>query len=292
VSLSCTTVQWRGLTLASDQSSPFGIRSLMGWDELPDARMDAPVRPQAHGRFDTAVWADERVVTLAGQIVSQDRDALLRELASVMTWASGPSAAEDLVVTRAGRELTGFARLTAFKTPTTLNWSVGEVPFVIEWRCRDPLRYGAPQSVATGFPVLRGGLEYDLYTDGAGADLGYLDYGEASDTGRVLLSNDGTADSWPVFQIEGPVDAAGFDIAVVGTDQRIRFSGPVAEGSSLVIDSASGTAVIDGVADRGGLLTQRDWFPVPAGGSVEVAFLPRGGMSSAELTVVHRPAWW
>lgn len=291
MSLSCTTVQWRGLTLASDQSSPFGIRSLLGWDELPDARMDAPVRPQAHGRFDTAVWADERVITLSGQIVSQDRDALLRELAAVMTWASGPSAAEDLVVTRAGRELTGFARLTAFKTPTTLNWSVGEVPFVIEWRCRDPLRYGAPQSVSTGFPVLRGGLEFPLFTDGT-VDTGYLEFGEASDTGRVVLSNDGTADSWPTFQVEGPVGSAGFDIALVGTDQRVRFSGPVAAGSVLVIDAASGTAVIDGSADRGGLLTQRDWFSVPAGGQVEVAFLPLGTTTSARLTVVHRPAFW
>lgn len=291
MSLSCTTVQWRGVTLASDQSSPFGIRSLLGWDELPDARMDAPVRQQAHGRFDTAVWADERVITLSGQIVSQDRDALLRELAAVMTWASGPSAAEDLVVTRAGRELTGFARLTAFKTPTTLNWSVGEVPFVIEWRCRDPLRYGAPQSVSTGFPVLRGGLEFPLFTDGT-VDTGYLEFGEASDTGRVVLPNDGTADSWPTFQVDGPVSSAGFDIALVGTDQRVRFSGPVAAGSVLVIDAASGTAVIDGNSDRGGLLTQRDWFSVPAGGQVEVAFLPLGTTTSARLTVVHRPAFW
>lgn len=292
MSLSCTTVQWRGLTLASDHSSPFGIRTLLGWDELPDARLDAPVRPQAHGRFDTAVWADERIITLSGQIVSQDRDALLQELQDVMWWPSGLSSAEDLVVTRAGRELTGFARLTAFKTPTTVNWSVGEVPFVIEWRCRDPLRYGPPESVSTLFPTLRGGLEYDLYTDGEGTDLGYLDYGDASDTGLVVLSNDGTADSWPVFQVEGPVDGSGFDIAVVGTDQRIRFSGPVASGSSLVIDSSSGTAVIDGVADRGGQLTQRDWFPVPARGQVEVAFLPLGGTSTARLTVVHRPAFW
>lgn len=292
MSLSCTTVQWRGLTLASDHSSPFGIRTLLGWDELPDARLDAPVRPQAHGRFDTAVWADERVITLSGQIVSQDRDALLQELQGVMGWPSGLSSAEDLVVTRAGRELTGFARLTAFKTPTTVNWSVGEVPFVIEWRCRDPLRYGPPESVSTLFPTLRGGLEYDLYTDGAGTDLGYLDYGEASTSGRVVLSNPGTAATSPVFEISGPVDSSGFEIAVVGGSQRIRFSGPVAAGSALVIDSSSGTAVVDGFSDRGGQLTVRDWFTVPPGGAVEVAFIPLGVNAGGQLTAVHRPAWW
>ena len=292
MSLSCTTVQWRGLTLSSDHSSPFGVRTLLGWDELPETRMDAPVRPQAHGRFDTPVWADERIVTLSGQIVSQGRDALLQTLQSAMTLPVGLSSAEDLIVTRAGRTLSSRARLTAFKTPTTGNWAVGEVPFVIEWRCRDPLRYGEPKSVTTSFPRLRGGLEYDLYTDGAGADLGYLDYGEASDTGRVVVSNGGTADTWPVFQVTGPIDSSGFDIALVGTDQRVRFSGPVASGSALMIDSASGTAVIDGSADRGGLLTQRDWFAVPAGGSVEVAFIPLGVDLGGQLTVVHRPAWW
>lgn len=292
MTLSCTTVQWRGLTLSSDQSSPFGIRRLLGWDELPDARMDAPARPQAHGRFDTAVWADERIVTLSGQIVSQDRDALLQELAGSMTWPSGPGRSEELVVTRAGRTLRAGARLTAFKTPTDADWSMGAVPFAIEWRCRDPLRYGDPRSYPTTFPVPRGGLEYDLYTDGAGTDLGHLEYGEASSTGRVVMENPGTADVWPVFSVDGPIDASGFDIAVVGTDQRVRFSGPVSAGSVLVIDSSSGTAVIDGVADRGGLLTFRDWFPVPAGGSVEIAFIPLGTDLGGQLTAVIRPGFW
>lgn len=287
MSLSCTTVEWRGLTLSSDQSSPFGIRNLAGWDELPDVRVDAPARPQGHGRFDTAVWSDERIVTLSGQIVSQDRDALLQELAGVMTWAAGPGSAEDLVVTRAGRTLTAGARLTAFKTPTDLDWSVGRVPFAIEWRCRDPLRYGEPVSVQTGFPVLRGGLKYPLYST-----TGYLDYGEPSDTGRMTLSNPGTADVWPVFQVDGPIDESGFDIAVVGTEQRIRFAGPVSAGSVLVIDAGSGTAVIDGSADRGGLLAHRDWFSVRAGGSVEIAFIPLGVDLGGQLTAVVRPGFW
>lgn len=291
MTLSCTTVQWRGLTLSSDSSSPFGIRSLLGWDELPDARLDAPERPQAHGRFDTAVWSDERIVTLAGQIVSQDRDALLQQLAAAMTWSAGPGRSEDLVVTRAGRTLTAGARLTAFKTPTDVDWSVGLVPFAVEWRCRDPLRYGDPRSYPTSFPVLRGGLEYDLYTDGT-TDTGFLEFGEASTTGRVVLENPGTADVWPVFQIDGPVDLSGFDIAVVGTDRRIRFAGPVSAGSVLVIDSSSGTAVIDGSADRGGQLAFRDWFSVPAGGSVEIAFIPLGVDLGGQLTAVVRPGFW
>lgn len=190
-----------------------------------------------------------------------------------------------------GRKLSSRAHLTRFTASPGSAWAQGHFRWAIEWRCRDPLRYGDPTSIQTPFPTMRGGLEYDLYTDGT-TDSGVLEYGEASDTGRIVIENPGTADSWPVFQVDGPVDAAGFDIAVVGTDKRIRFVGPVSEGSALVIDSAAGTAVIDGTADRGGQLSGRDWFPVPAGGSVELAFIPLGSNLGAELTVVTRPAWW
>ncbi len=289
MSLSCTTVEWRGITLSSDSSSPYGIRTLLGWDELPDMRLSAPERPQAHGRFDTPVWSDERVITLSGQIVSADRDVLVHALSAQM--GPGGRKAEPLTVTRAGRTLMGYARLTAFKTETSADWGVGYVPFVIEWRCRDPLRYGEPDSVSTPFPQLRGGLEYDLYTDGT-VDTGFLEYGEASETGRITLTNTGSADVWPVFQVNGLIDDFGFDIALIDTDKRIRFSGRVPSNSSLVIDSASGTAVIDGSADRGGLLTYRDWFSVPAGGSVEIAFIPLGTDYGGELTAVTRPGYW
>jgi hypothetical protein len=174
----------------------------------------------------------------------------------------------------------------------TVDWSVPTViTYQFEFWAADPLRYGEPTSVTTPFPTLRGGLEYDLYTDGA-TDTGFLEYGEASDTGRVVLPNPGTADVWPVFQVDGPVDSAGFDIAVVGTDRRIRFTGPVSAGSVLVIDSGSGTAVIDGTADRGGLLAHRDWFSVRAGESLEIAFIPLGADLGGQLTAVTRPGWW
>lgn len=288
--LSCTTVLWRGLTFSSDASSPFGVRSLLGWDELPDSRQDSPERPQAHGRFDTPVWADERVVTLAGQIVSQDRDALLRELSGVMGWPSGGGSAETLTVTRAGRTLTASARLRAFRTPTDLDWSVGKVPFAIEWRCADPLRYGPAATVETGFPVLAGGLEFPLFTDGTN-DTGYLEFGAQSSTGRVVVTNEGTADSTQQFTVTGPVPP--FQIVAVESGRRLVFSRPVAAGDVLVIDSATGVVVLNGGdVDYSGYLTTAEWVSVPPGGSQTFAFLPLEGTGTGTLTVTWRPAFW
>jgi hypothetical protein len=292
MSLSCTTVKWRGLTLSSAPGSPFGVSNVSGWDELPSARLNAPERAAGHGRFDDDVWSDERVVQVSGQFVSPDRDELLAQMAAELTWPSRASRAEALTITRAGRELTAYARLTAFRTPTGLDWAVGEVPFVIEWRARDPLRYAEPVPASTSFPELVGGLEYDLYTDGAGADLGYLDYGVESTSGRVTVSNPGTADSWAQFEVVGPVDASGFEVVTVGTGARLVFAGAVPSGSRLLLDSATGAVLLDGDADRSGLLTVRDWAPIPAGGSVEFAFVPRGSTSAASLTVTVAPAFW
>lgn len=286
MSLSCTTVEWRGLTLASDSSSPFGIRTLLGWDELPDSRQDSQVRPQAHGRFDAPVWADERVVTLQGQIVSQDRDALLRELSSVMGWPSGRGPAETLTVTRAGRTLTASARLRAFRTPTDGNWSVGQVPFAIEWRCADPLRYGTASTLETTFPQRKGGLRFPLFTP-----AGHLFFGERSTSGQVTVANDGTADAWPQFTVTGPVPP--FQIVAVNSGRRLVFSRAVNAGDVLLIDSATGVVVLNGGdVDYSGYLTTAEWAPIGAGASETFAFLPVEGDGTGSLAVTWRSAWW
>ena len=166
-----------------------------------------------------------------------------------------------------------------------------DIDFQLSFYAPDPMRYGAPVSIATGFPVLAGGLEYDLYTDGT-TDTGVLEYGAASATGRMVVVNAGNADVWPQFEILGPVPGEGFEILRVGTGDRLHYVGDVSAGSRLVIDSASGVVAIDGYADRSGLLTVRDWFPVPAKGSVEIAFVPLGSFSTATLTATVSPGFW
>ena len=294
MNLSSTTVTWRGLTFYGGGGlGAFVVSELDGWEELPPARPDgSAVRPQAHGRFDVPVWADERTVTLTGFCASDSaRDSVLAMLGDAMTWPSGRGSTEELKVDHAGRVLTGFARLTRYKATIGTGWGVGYFPFVVQWVCPDPMRYGAPVSTVTGFPVLAGGLEYDLFTDGT-LDTGFLEFGAASATGRMVVANPGNADVWPQYEILGPVPVEGFEILRVGTGDRLRFVGGVSAGSRLVLDSATGEVVIDGYADRSGLLTVRDWFPVPAKGSVEIAFVPLGAFSTAQLTATVSPGFW
>lgn len=301
MTLSGTTVTWRGLTMVGTTRSRFLLKTLDGWEDRPDARRNTEARI-GHGRFDGPTWSDQRVVTVTGSCYSPtERDQMLAELSAVMTFPDDGEPPEPLVITHAGRTLTADAKFTRFKPVMGAGWASGYFPWAAEWVCPDPLRYADPVSVPTTFPTLRGGLEYDLYTDGAGADLGYLEYGAASDTGRVVVTNTGTAPAPVTVQAVGEVDALGFDVAQVGTDKRLRFAGPVSAGSVLVLDGATGNVLIDGTADRAGQLTYRDWPVVPAAArvagvlvpsSLELAFIPLGVNLGAQLTAVIRPGSW
>lgn len=267
------------------------LESLGGWFDGPPVRGEDISRPAGHGSFGLSAYRGARLIDASVSVLTDDPASA----GEAQRWLSGLLADggfSDLTITDpSGMALTSRVRLGG---QPLVSWAPqsSAIRASLQFWAPDPLRYGDPVGIPTPFPVRRGGLRFPLFSDGHGRNVGALDFGPPSLTGRIVLSNPGTADTWPQFQVEGPVSSAGFEIAVVGTDRRIRFSGPVAAGSVLLIDSASGTAVIDGDADRGGQLTYRDWFPIPAGGSVEIAFIPLGPTSEAVLTGVVRPGWW
>lgn len=267
------------------------LEAIGGWFDGVSVRGSDTARPQGHGSFGERAWRGSRLVTLTVSLLTGSH----AEAADAQRWCAamlGDGGYGELAVTDpSGETTTAEVRLGGMPL---VRWFPQSAAIRAQFQllAPDPLRYGPWQTATTTFPARMGGLRFPLYSDGAGVNVGALDYGEPSTTGRVLLSNPGTADSWAQFNVAGPVPAEGFEIVVVGTGRRIRFEGAVPLHSDLVIDTATGTAVIDGSADRGGLLTYRDWPPIPAGGSVEFAFIPLGPTSSAVLTASFRPPFW
>lgn len=288
--LSQSVITWRDVTLYGTAGpGRLTFATLDGWEDLPDPRQESTARPQAHGRFDAPVFGDARRVLASGRCSTPaERDAVLVELQASFNFNAPDEL--PLIITLAGRTLTSYARLTRFK-PTSDAWGAGFFGWAAEWVCSDPLRYAAAVSVSTSFPALAGGLEFDLFTDGT-TDTGVLEFGVASTAGRVVVTNDGNADVWPQFEIAGPVPVEGFELVVVGTGERLRYTGDVPAGSRLVLDSGTGVVSIDGYADRSGLLTVRDWFAIPPGGSVEIVFVPLGASSAATLSATVSPGFW
>ena len=90
------------------------------------------------------------------------------------------------------------------------------------------------------------------------------------------------------------VVAGGASPLVVGTGALHRFQGAIPTGSTVLVDTARGaeSVLMDGVSDRSGQMTRMDPIFVPAGGSIELAFVPLGTTSAATATFTITPGSW
>lgn len=279
-----TSVLWRDLTFTTGADATYRILEIEGWEGRPPTRYDKQLRARAHGAHPSAVWADERLPTITGRCWSQeDRDALFADLDRRFSLDGGE---EPLTVSVAGRTLTAGAQLLRFDPALVRDeWGIGRFGWVAQWRCPDPLRYGLPQAwQSTGLPTSGGGLTYPLTYP--------LSYGAAGVTGQVALTNDGTAPAPFVMEVRGPLPL-GFEVSAGG--RRLRYETEVPAGETLTIDTATGSVLAQGTADRRTNLTVADWMQVPARSSLTLQFTSLGGTYSALASLAvpgFRSASW
>jgi hypothetical protein len=283
-----------GLPVGGEGSTAYGLRSVDGLEELTEIRTSDEPYPTADGEFVGDDFLAGRTITLSLDL-ADTWGVPFREALAALRWACRPK-----------RTIPFWFRLPAWDTPrgcqvrvrrlripTDLQYELGHTRVDIQLRSSLATLYGPTDTTpSTPFAAPAGGLRYPLYTDGDGVAHGHLDYGAASATGRLVLNNPGNAPTWPVFEVDGPVPSEGFQIVRTDTGDRIQFEAPVASGSTLRIDAAEGSALIDGHADRGGALTWRDWWPVDPRESPELAFVRLGAPSAAVLRVFAPPGWW
>lgn len=290
-SISVGGVTWHNSGATPDAD---GVRWIFtdidGWHDGSPTKGTKTDRPQAHGSFAERVWRGGRLVTLTGYV-----EAPTRALASGAQIALAALLAEgtfdELTVDDEDQGVLS-ARVRLEGQPAIDWFGHTDITCQFGFFAPDPLRYGPRVAVPTGFPVAVGGLRWPLYSDGAGGNVGALDYGPASTTGRLLLANPGTAAASIQHEVVGPVDAAGFEIIEINGPGRLVFEGPVPAGSALLLDGATGAVLMDGYADRGDVLTSRVWPVAARLGSVELFFRPRGSTSAATLTSSLAPAYW
>lgn len=277
-----TQVTWRGLTLGGGDS-PFHIEEITGWDDLPELITTGAPRARAHGSHVGSRFARSRIVTIAGSIA--DRAARDELATTLMADTPVQSDVLDLTVETFGRRLTAGAQLVRRSLPVGENYASGKVPFALQWECPDPLRYGPAQpTYSVGLPVATGGLDYPLTYP--------MDYGFAGDTGQIALFNGGTADASILMRVTGPIPQ-GF--AISAGEQLLVYPLEVPAGQTIDIDTATGSVLIEGTAERRAALAWADFMQVPAGQTLILQFASLGGATdpAARLEVLgFREAHW
>lgn len=281
-----------GVSLAMDQGSVvadvYGVvwklQSESGWYGGPTVRGGGEGALEAHGQTSVRGWRGGRRITLAGISRGPNIGAAMLSREQVSSLLADGSAG-DLIVSDPLGERRATVRLDG---DPMVEWlSDRQFRWQVSLLAPDPRKYGPEQSVVTGLPEDTSALVFPLFSPS-----GVLEFGTPGSTGRVTLVNEGTADSWPVFYVTGPL-LDGFELTELVTGARLRYVGPVGAGQSVSLDPRRGRVLLDGNADRRSSLVLDDWWAVPAGSSRQVRFASLGAFDpQARLVASLSSAWW
>lgn len=273
------TLNLAGITFSGDAngSGGFHFDGLDDWFSLSDSKSPVNERPQAHGAFGIGFdYRESLVLSMKVWYKATSRLELIQAKRHLLG-ALGAAGRKTAALTDADGTTSRIVSVRAAPSPD----SRGSMAFtyVIDMVATDPLAYGEEISVSTGVPVSTGGLAFPL---GTGPSGNYIDFGGAGSSGRVALTNTGTAPVFPKLEVTG-----GLELGFVATDVTIgkilRFERFIPVGSTIAINQRTGTASIDGQSDVSGFLTSRDFFQIGAGETHQIQFAPLGAVTGIPI---------
>lgn len=255
------------------------VRELIGWRDLPGVDVSDTPRPQTHGAYAGDVLAEPATITLVYLVrgTPEDKAAAI----DVLEQHTPVDGVERMLAVDDNGQGGWFrmARVIGRQIPQDKGYRHGPVECSVQFTCADPRRYQlTTRNGVVTLPTADGGLEYALDYP--------LEYGVASST-AMQAPNDGGASAPLVVTFIGPLT----NPQLVSPDWSLGFDLTLASGEQLVVDTADGTALLDGTADR--LYTIRS-----TSDPLEVCTIPPGGttltLTAADGTgtasVTHRDA--
>ena len=274
--------------------APASTGAMEGWWEPPAPRAEAVARPQADGAFaplDLLVGA--RVLTIVAHHDCGDPQAEREAREQIARVCRGWL---RIVVDEAGRtsHVRGFVSAQAKVTHVfdrRSTWSL-----VIT--CPDPLRYegaGSDDEGLSGWRVVEGmwsasgdgGLLSPLFDQSPREDVSVSSVPVMVFTGVVSSSlrvdNPGTAPTWPVLEVDGPVGWARWTL----DEQVVEWGTGVPEGMTLRINTHDGMVSLGAVRIPQTGLVRDEFFALEPGTSQVAIAADR----AATLRVRWLPAW-
>ena len=277
-------LEFNGLLLGG--GTVYGWRQLDGWDDLPPLQAANATRPSQHGSYPGQLVAGERVITW-DFLISTTVAAFPAAVAALRAATAVPSGDVEipLVIQLAGQKLLVNARCTQRAVGAPKTYPLGYVTGALQFVASQPRRYTAVQSTAsTGLPTAGTGLVYPLVYP--------LDYGSGGTPGAVQALNAGDTATPCVLTVRGPATMP--SVANQTLNKTLEFSITLAGSDVLTVDTAAGTVLLNGTANRLYTLTAKstpveDWLLAPS--INDVAFRATAYDAAALLTVTWRSAY-
>lgn len=147
------------------------------------------------------------------------------------------------------------------------------------------------QSVSgkTGLPHTQGGMTFPYHFEdlNTGSESTWV-WSETTVSGRVLLTNTGSAPSPVTIRIDGPVVNPQVEHGPSG--HIMAFDLSLGEGHYILIDGATHEILIDGTDPARGSVTRREWSYAEVGENIWM-FSAEEPSDNARMTVTFNPAY-
>lgn len=264
---------------------------LTRWYSSPPLRSDITDAPQSDTAFDAdRSWRGQKSMVLEFMLTASSTAA-----AVAYGWQKVAGIAprgERLTLTVTDPTGTYTQRVRVDGTPDVKPFTDRRARCFIPIVAPDGRKYGPYVPELEAQPAgLAGesGLIYPLFGP---INTGTLNFGQFAPSGLIEIKNTGTAESWPIFRVQGQIASAGFQIVSQGA--VLEYAGPVALGDEITLSPYSGgRASKAGVDVTGEYLTRSEWAPVGPGETRQFVFNPLGTFdTNARLFADFREAWW
>lgn len=275
-------MEWNGVLMGA--GTPFRWTGLAGWNDLPPTRGSDDPRVGRHGSFPGQLLLDERTITYNWLTSGVSRSAFPAAIAALRraTALSDNPVEAPLVAQVDGLKLMCMARCTKRAIPTDKQYAVGYTAGALQWVASNPRLFELPQqTIPTGLASpAADGLTFPLVFP--------LVFGTGRSGGRLTVANNGDTDAWPMWEITAGTALKGPTITNLSGPGEIGFD-PTwtlsAANGPLLVDTDQLSAVLtDSDTSAGPNLFTANWFPIPAGGSIDVAFTAANSDPGALLT--------
>lgn len=255
--------------------------AIAGWYDGPSSRRTSTARANGWGDFPEKAQQGSRVITLTGTARASSITDLghLRDIL-VGLFADG-TYQEMSVETNSGIR---YATVGIEGTPSWIRQGDTFAVFKLDLYAPDPRIYGKERRIPLGGGIPALGMSYPIRYP--------LYYGNTTDTGTAVIGNAGNTEAWPKFVAQGSMPY-GF-VLHNNNGRQVSYLGQVTVQAPVIIDMHKGTATQNGI-DKTTLINIRNWFSIPALGSISPGFEPhRNGImpvSAAWCDIIYRDTW-